>query len=317
MRVRKESNMTTNLPPSRPAWEECKDALEKSGFKENVHDLLHFREHSQWTAWAKLAEMEDSPEVDAYLRTLAPDGMVYIPAGPFWMGSADDVPHAEPYEKPRHEVYLPGYYIDRCPVTNAQYRAFIEAGGYRELKYWTQAGRIWKGKSSEPWYWYEKNFNQDQQPVVGVSWYEAAAYAKWAGKALPSEAQWEKAASWDPVAKRQRSYPWGDGWDPDRCSTHWRAGERTTPVGQYSPAGDSAYGVADMVGNVWEWCSTLWYDEQGEPYRYPYTANDGRENLEQTENEYRCRRGGSWANTDRGQSMRCSYRRLVLIIKGW
>ncbi len=305
--------MLASLHQHYPAWQAWKDELEKRGFREDVRsvptvDVLHFREQSQWAAWGKLAEMEDSPEVDDYLRALAPQGMVYIPAGPFWMGSADDDPEAMENEKPRHEVRLRGYYIDRYPVTNAQYRAFIDAGGYRERQHWTEVGWNWKGSRTEPQYWQDANFNGDSQPVVGVSWYEAAAYAKWAGKVLPSEAEWEKAAGWDPVAKRQRRYPWGDQWQRGCCNTKEEGKGATTPVSAYSPQGDSAYGVAGLAGNVNEWCSTCWDNEQDQPYGYPYKAEDGRESLEQAGKEYRCFRSGSWADTGKGRWARCSFR---------
>jgi len=261
-------------------------------------------------------------------------GMVFVPAGEFLMGSPKDDREAEDDEKPQHRVYLPACYLDRTPVTNAAYRRFIEAGGYGNAAYWPEAAAAgrWKdgvyvdpeyygGKPrTEPAYWRDADLNGDQQPVVGVSWYEALAYARWAGKRLPTEAEWEKAASWDVVDKetgrqgekgRKRRYPWGDEWDSKRCNTKEDGPGKTTPVGTYSPAlhpelvagGDSPYGAADMAGNVFEWCQSV--------YRpYPYDPDDGREDLARGEDVRRVLRGGSWY-TDRKRA-RCAYRgRLV------
>lgn len=225
-------------------------------------------------------------------------GMVIIPAGEFIMGS-DDIKGA----KPQHRIYLPAYAIDRTPVTNAQYRRFIEAGGYGNPAYWKEAiaaGR-WKegnyvdyGGTSfkQPRYWDDKKWNGDHQPVVGVSWYEAMAYARWAGKRLPTEAEWEKAAR----GTDGRLYPWGNEWIDGRANSKESKIEKTSPVGQFSPAGDSPYGIADMAGNVWEWCSTRWWNEKQKEYAYPYTPDDGREDLSGGDIIVRVLRGGSWAN---------------------
>jgi formylglycine-generating enzyme required for sulfatase activity len=210
-----------------------------------------------------LAAITDDPDqaaIDAYLRGLAPEGMVYVPAGPFLMGSADDDPDADDDEKPQHEVELPGYYIGRTPVTNEAYAEFIAAGGYETRDYWTEAGWARKERAgwTEPRFWSDENHNQPRQPVVGVSWYEAVAYCRWRGLRLPTEAEWEKAAGWDPQAGRKRKYPWGDEWDEGKCDINKRERGYAALVGEHSPEGDSAYGCGDMAGNVWEWCSTRW-----------------------------------------------------------
>lgn len=254
-------------------------------------------------------------------------GMVLVPAGEFLMGSADDDREAEKDERPQQRVYLPAYALDRTPVTNAQYRRFIAAGGYGNPAYWKEAAAAgrWKDGAyldyyqdnkpqTEPRLWKDSRFNGDQQPVVGISWYEALAYARWAGKRLPTEAEWEKAASWAEGQGgggargqgRKLRYPWGDEWDAKRCNTKEAGPGRTTPVGAYSPAlhpelvegGDSPYGAADMAGNVFEWCSSA--------YRgYPYDPNDGREELGGGD-VGRVLRGGSWY-TDR-KWVRCAFR---------
>jgi formylglycine-generating enzyme required for sulfatase activity len=206
-------------------------------------------------------------------RIVAQDGkeMMYIPAGEFVMGSDryDD-------EKPRHTVYLDAFYIDRYPVTNAEYKKFVDATGHREPVHWKN-GKIPPGKETHP--------------VVNVSWDDATAYAAWAGKRLPTEAEWEKAAGWDDLKKEQRVYPWGDRFDSAKCNSKESGIGGTTPVGKYSPQGDSFYGVADMAGNVWEWVND-WYDGG-------YYNNSPKENPQgPASGKYRALRGGSWSSDD-------------------
>ncbi len=160
--------------------------------------------------------------------------MILIPAGEFWMG-----------EPPRQE-YLPAYYIAKTPTTNIQYLAFVQAGGKRP-KHW-KSGKIPAGK--------------EQHPVVHVSWYDAVAYCDWLSQAtakiyrLPTEQEWEKAAR----GTDGRAYPWGNVWQDGLCNVGESGIKGITPVGRYSPRGDSPYGCVDMAGNVWEWTDS-WYDE--------------------------------------------------------
>jgi formylglycine-generating enzyme required for sulfatase activity len=250
--------------------------------------------------------------------------LVTIPAGPFLMGT----PRSEfdellklwaggllsqlflqgdrrkrlERETPQHAMTLGEYAIARYPITNAEFAHFIEAGGYAQRDYWTEAG--WQQKEAYGWThprrWHDERFNTPSQPVVGVSWYEAVAYCRWlsakSGKSyrLPTEAEWEKAAR----GTDGRRYPWGNRWNAALCNNGESGPGATTPVGQYSPAGDSPYGCADMAGNVWEWCSSLYQP-------YPYERGDGRENLEEQGN--RVLRGGSWYN-DNPAWVRCASR---------
>jgi formylglycine-generating enzyme required for sulfatase activity len=284
-------------------WERSRDELEAHPFRHDVHDVLHFTRPEQWHAWRVLAETEATPAVDDYLRSLAPPGMVYVPPGSFPMGSPPDDPDAAEEEKPEHPLRLRGYYIDRFPVTNAEYQRFIEADGYRKRQFWTRPG--WEEKERSHWqvpaHWNDDRFRGGRQPVVGVSWYEAVAYARWAGKVLPSEAEWEKAACWDPRTGRKRRFSSGDHWDGPAGGGDGTgpaaappAADRPAEVGSRSPARDSACGVADMGGNIYEWCSTLWDDGEGQAYRYPYQA-DGREDLERGGAASRVVRGSQWA----------------------
>lgn len=211
---------------------------------------------------------------------------VKVPAGKFLMGSADKDKNADDNEKPQHTVDLPHeYYIGRFPVTNEQYAAYIKAKGIKH-----------------PVSGWEK---KRDHPVVDVSWNDAMAYCAWLDELLkgklpsglrvrmPSEAEWEKAAR----GEKGLIYPWGDTFDETKCNTVEGGKGDTTPVGAYSPQGDSPYGCADMSGNVWEWTHSLYKP-------YPYQVNDGREDVKTSSN--RVLRGGSF-NYNHGNA-RCAYR---------
>lgn len=177
--------------------------------------------------------------------------MVVIPAGEFWMGSDE----GEEKNRPRRRVHLDAYYLDRYEVTNAQFKAFLEAQGYSRQELWSPEGQPWRVKTigtksgvTQPRYWTEPKWNDPRQPVVGVSWYEADAYCRFVGRRLPTEAEWEKAAR-GPEGQR---YPWGQGWELGRANTDETRNGRTVAVGSY-PTGVSPYGVHDMTGNVAEW----------------------------------------------------------------
>jgi formylglycine-generating enzyme required for sulfatase activity len=201
---------------------------------------------------------------------------VEVPAGKFLMGSdAQDGPEEE---KPQHTVEIPyDYFMARFPVTNAQYAAYAQAKGF-----------------SHPVSDWEK---KRDHPVVNVSWDDAIAYCVWwndlrknelpAGVVLrlPTEAEWEKAAR----GTDGLIYPWGNTFDPNKCNTDEGGKNDTTPVGAYSPQGDSPYGAADMVGNVWEWTHSLFEN-------YPYDAQDGRE--AGTESGDHIQRGGSFLGNE-------------------
>ena len=171
--------------------------------------------------------------------------MILIPAGPFLMGSSDDDKQARDAEKPQHIVDLPEYLIGKYPVTNGEYQAFVRDTGRQPPSRW-DGGKYPKG--------------QKDHPVAYVTWHDAMAYCKWLSEKtrktyrLPTEAEWEKAAR----GPGGLIYPWGNLFDKNRCNTFESGIGNTTPVGNYSPAGDSPYGVADMAGNVWEWTQSLW-----------------------------------------------------------
>ena len=173
--------------------------------------------------------------------------MVYVPAGDFLYGENKEM------------VSLPAFWIDRTPVTNREFARFVEATGYKTTAEQTGTGCAnvrgkWEDIPGANWRHpgglaYGDIEGKADHPVVQVSWEDAAAYASWAGKRLPSEQEWEKAAR----GTDGRQYPWGDN-EPtfELCNFNKHAG-RTTPVGKYSPLGDSPYGCVDMSGNIWEW----------------------------------------------------------------
>jgi formylglycine-generating enzyme required for sulfatase activity len=230
-----------------------------------------------------------------------------VPVGPFLMGSSKEKDHdASDDEQPQHRVELPAYRAGRYPVTNAQYRYFIESGGYSERQYWTEQGWAWHQDQGieSPQFWDDPTWNRSNHPVVGVSWYEAVAFTRWltmhlrkAGLLpeqmvvrLLAEVEWEKTAR----GSDGRIYPWGDEWDPERANTRESELGQTTAVSVY-PAGASPYGCLDMSGNVWEWTLSLWGREDSRTgFRYPYRSDDGREDMDAEGR--RIIRGGSWAS---------------------
>jgi hypothetical protein len=155
----------------------------------------------------------------------------------------------------------PGFEMDQLPVANAQFAQFIQAGGYRTRDYWSAAGWtfIQEERIERPRFWDDPLWNRPNYPVVGVSWYEAEAYARWAGGALPNEAQWERAAGRDAATRQTRQWPWGDEPAGERANTSDLHLDGTTPVGLF-PQGASPCGALDMAGNVWEWCANPYGD---------------------------------------------------------
>ena len=210
--------------------------------------------------------------------------MILIPAGDFWMGN-DDEKH--PDEQPLHKVFIDDYHIYKYPVTNSMYCKFLNAIRIDEsvVDKWIEINddncRVYVDEGA-----YRVEEGYEDYPVVCVNWTGADTYAKWAGKRLPTEAEWEKAAR----GTDRRIYPWGIEWDKTRCANPYSSGD-ITPVGSF-PEGASPYGVMDMAGNVWEWC-TDWYDST-------YYSNKSFENPPgPSEGTARVIRGGSWNNDSR------------------
>ncbi len=171
--------------------------------------------------------------------------MLLIPTGEFIMGEQTPAPD----RLSQQTINLPAFYIDQYEVTNSQYEEFILDGGYQNSDYWSKAGWqfIQTNKIDRPLGLERALYNAPNQPVVGVSWHEAQAFSKWAGKRLPTEAEWEKAAR----GADGRRFPWGNEMDWKRVGYHL-ANQRTWDVGHY-PEGKSPYGVHDCASNVAEW----------------------------------------------------------------
>ncbi|MEQ1848709.1 MAG: formylglycine-generating enzyme family protein, partial [Nitrospira sp.] len=196
--------------------------------------------------------------------------MVLIPDGEFWMGSPDG--EGDKDEHPRHQVALVAFYMDKFEVTVSRYAEFMESTNRSSPEYWDQVDRHKHGAL----------------PIVGVDWQDAGAYCRWAGKRLPTEAEWEKAAR----GKDGRTYPWGNEPPTARLANFGKAftanvyDERLAPVDSYA-AGKSPYGLHHMAGNVWEWTADL-YDEAY------YRNSQERSPKGPSSGEYRVVRGGSW-----------------------
>ena len=259
--------------------------------------LQHEAQHSETVAFLRCLARGRAPAIDEGVPAATAEGMVCVPGGPVDIGS--DAADAMDNESPRHRRDVPDFRISRYPVTQGQFREFVEAGGYRERRWWSNEGWAWREAEGieRPLYWQDEC---DMHPVAGVSAHEADAWCRFYGVRLPTEFEWEKAAVWDPESGEGRSYPWGETPPGREFCNHDRLPGGTTPIGLY-PANRSPCGAFDMLGNVWEWTSSAFAPYEGFTV-YPYEGYsaayfDGR---------HRVLRGGSWAT--RPWVMRASVR---------
>ena len=208
--------------------------------------------------------------------------LVYVPGGEYRLGSEnvyqgveiprgleDNAKEWESWARPMHRVHLSGFWIGRDPITNEQYRRFLADNS----------------EADEPKFWDDSRFNEERQPVVGVSWDEAKAYCGWAGLALPTESQWEAAAR----GQDERRYPWGNEEPGSELACFGQDFTTGQPaeVGSF-PRGNGPFGTRDQAGNVWEWCEDPW-DESA------YAHRDGESDpLAEGDPTIRVVRGGSW-----------------------
>jgi iron(II)-dependent oxidoreductase len=280
------------------------DPLLRHGF---VHQMVAQHEHQH--AETLLAAIQLLPADEGHVRTgprrtaagVVPPAEVVVPAGPFTMGT--DEPASLDNERPAHVVDLPAFWIDAAPVANGEYQEFVDDGGYDRPEWWSARGWAWREEVEvvAPQFWRRDGARwarlrfgsvepvPDDEPVQHVCWYEADAYARWAGRRLPTEAEWEKAARFDPATGHTRRWPWGDDDPTDR---HANLGQRhlgPSPIGSY-PDGVSAAGCHQMVGDVWEWTASDFLAYPGFEW-FPYA--------EYSEvfygGDYKVLRGGSWA----------------------
>jgi gamma-glutamyl hercynylcysteine S-oxide synthase len=231
----------------------------------------------------------------------SPPAEVLVPGGPFVMGTSTE-PWALDNERPAHQVQVDSFFLDTTPTTNGQFLAFIESGGYDQPRWWSEDGwahrqqanlhapRFWNYIDGQ---WLRRRFGHVEpiplaEPVVHVSFHEAQAYANWAGKRLPTEQEWEKAARFDFHSGRSQRYPWGDD---DPGPEHANLGQRhlqPAPAGAY-PQGAAPCGARQMIGDVWEWTSSDFLPYPGFaafPYREYSEVFFGP--------EYKVLRGGSF-----------------------
>ena len=226
---------------------------------------------------------------------------VLVPGGPFVLGvDAAGEPHSLDNERPAHIVDVPSFRIGRVPVTNGEWRHFLDDGGYDERRWWSDRGWAYRQEAGlrAPQFWNPDGTRSrfghvegipGDEPVQHVTFFEAEAYAAWAGARLPTEVEWEKACAWDPRAGTRRRFPWGASEPTEYLANLGGDALRPAPVGAY-PAGASAYGAEQMLGDVWEWTTSPlrpWPDFTPMVYeRYSQPFFDG---------DYKVLRGGSWA----------------------
>lgn len=216
---------------------------------------------------------------------------VTIPAGPFLCGGHFASPEDGREPAPPRRVRLSAFAIDRYPVTVVAFARFLDAGGYKERRHWSRAGWNWRTREriEKPRFWGEAEWASylvPNHPVVGVSVYEAEAYASFAGARLPTEAEWEKACR----GIDGRRYPWGSEWVEDACGERGKEPKGTVPIGVY-PKGVSPYGVMDLLGCAWQWCADAGDDDADPGDEDPFVDPEGYD--ESTE---RITRGGGWNN---------------------
>ena len=251
------------------------------------------------------------------------EGMVEIEGGLFWMGSQIDG-FAFDNEKPRHQVFVQDYAIDRAPVSVGDYLEFISDGGYQNFRWWFSEG--WEAVDREQWraplywelhdgQWMIRDFSglapaqsKKDEPVTHVSFFEASAFAKWAGKRLPTEAEWERAACYDARRNTSNAYPWGNT-EPDSAKAnlfengYWSV----APIGAF-PEGASGYGCQQMIGDVWEWTTSDYVP-------YPGFKSDFDEYNDKWFVNQKVLRGGSFATPQ--LHIRSTYRNFFHAHERW
>ncbi|HUR94188.1 MAG TPA: ergothioneine biosynthesis protein EgtB [Gemmatimonadales bacterium] len=245
-----------------------------------------------------LARLEPNAATDA----VAAGAMVRFPGGPVRIGT-DDRSAAYDNERPEHTVDMAPFWIDAHPVSNQDFLVFIGAGGYEAREHWSEAGWSWRVESgaSAPKYWNltdglwtTRSMDRigpvdPRHPVCHVSWYEAEAFARYAGKRLPTEIEWEAAATWDPVAGRKLAFPWGEAPLDRSLANVDQLSFGTAPIGSY-PGNVSPIGCHGMIGDVWEWTASdfgPWPGFESFPYKEYSEVFFGP--------DYKVLRGGSWA----------------------
>lgn len=261
-----------------------------------------------------------SSDIGARGQATPVSGDAVIPGGAFALGALHGAAFQFDNEQPSHNIKVAPFSISKTAVNNGQFVAFVEDGGYTRCELWSDEGWHWKGNAGaeHPVYWQRepggrwlrRNFNEwvplaDRVALIHVNWYEADAYCRWAGRRLPTEAEWEMAASCEPtidgrsISNQKRRYPWGDDAPtPERANLDWRA--MGCIEADALPAGDSAFGCRQMIGNVWEWTATTFEGYPG------FVPGPYMEYSEPWFGDHKVLRGGCWAT--RSQMIRSAYR---------
>lgn len=286
-----------------------------------VYQFTTFHEdmHDEAFSWARQTLAYPTPQLALAGTSLAQtdagslSGDAQVSGGEFLLGATGDAPFVFDNEKWCHRVDIAPFQIARAPVTNAQFADFVIDGGYERREYWSEAGWLWREQHevSQPVYWQHdapdrfivRVFDQRvelpaHQPVMHVNWHEASAWCRWAGRRLPREAEWEAAALGSPsadgarLAAHKRRYPWGaDLPDPSHANLDGRV------IGCVDvaalPAGDSAFGCRQMIGNVWEWCEDVFTPYPG------FTPDLYKEYSQPLFGTTRVLRGGAWTTRSR------------------
>ena len=280
-----------------------------------LHELVvrHEDQHQETMLQAiELARLQPAPAVPRSPRPAAPGGHtglepVEVPGGDCEIGARAEG-FAYDNERPRHRVYVPPFRVGRTPITNASFLTFVEGGGYERRPWWSDEAWAWKeqydithpegwarGPTGEWRRWTLDGWAplDPEEPVVHVSWFEADAFARAHGARLPTEVEWEKAATWDQTAQTARQYPWGDAQPDARRANLDHGLLGPAPAGAY-PKGASPCGALGMLGDVWEWTASDFrgYDGfEAHPYREYSEVFFGT--------DYKVLRGGSWATRGR------------------
>ena len=273
-----------------------------------LHEDMHteaFTYTRQTHGWPAPSFVEDATRESNGAGPLPGD--VSLPGGCFLLGAEPDGSFVFDNEKWAHPVEIAPFQIARAAVTQAEFAAFVEDGGYRRRELWDDAGWQWRVAVSaeQPAYWRKdgsgewlrRRFDQwlplePHRPVLHVNWYEASAFSRWAGRRLPTEAEWEMAACWDPRTGEKHRYPWGSAPPaPELANLDWLRGD-CLDVGAL-PAGDSPAGCRQMIGNVWEWTATPFAPYPG------FTPDPYREYSEPWFYDHHVLRGGCWATRSR------------------
>ena len=302
---RVEEAMIARLDRERASEEES-FLYQLTTFHEDMHDEA-FTYTRQTLGYPAPRFAAFKPRADAGAGPLSGDAE--IPGGRFRLGTSPGAAFVFDNEKWAHEVTVAPFRMARAPVTNAEFAAFVADGGYRQRGFWDDEGWHWRERANaeHPLYWradaggwMARRFDRDEklaphQPVIHVNWHEANAWCRWAGRRLPTEAEWEFAASAEPAGNnglRKRTYPWGDA-----PPTHAHANLDGTTLGctdvAACAAGDSAFGCRQMIGNVWEWTATTFAP-------YPGFSPDVYEDYSQPWfGSRKVPRGGAWATRSR------------------